>query len=177
MATVATGTTGGAGESVNPLSRDELSREWAMRQAWKIWLTLLITPFILVLVALMRILWSDRVEAGREAGTAFFLIGMLYLTLAIPASYFLRGKYFARYYRNHTVAPKNYLKGMAITWGAAVVGGLISVVGIMVNKRVAPEIIPGMVALVFYCTTFPNGRAMTRPIGGTDDHGVYKEPR
>ena len=58
-----------------------------------------------------------------------------------------------------------------------VVGGILSLVGCWVARTLTPNIIPALVAFVFFITQWPKGHAMLRPRGDRDDSETYEEPR
>ncbi len=75
------------------------------------------------------------------------------------------------------MAPRQYLKGMYVVWGALEVGGLLSLFGCVMSRSLVPGILPAIAAFVMFVVLWPNGRAMTCAGGASDDPEKYEEPR
>jgi hypothetical protein len=138
---------------------------------------MLVLPFILFVVAVWYNAWVDTGGRSGRLGQVWFIIAMLYLIFVVPASLFWRGHIFRAYWHGQTVAPRDYLWGMIGVWLALEIGGLFSLIGCMITGGLMPCILPALIAFMFYVTLWPNGHAMSRPVGGTDDHAIYEEPR
>ncbi|MDP9173035.1 MAG: hypothetical protein M3O30_04110 [Planctomycetota bacterium] len=147
----------------------------AVRVAWVAWITFLIIPFLLFL----WVVWALANETGvaRHQGTSWFVAAMIYLLVAVPCSFFWRGHVFKAYWTGHTVSPGKYLLGMIAVWLALVVGGIFSLVGCYADHSLLPNLLPALVAFMFYVTLWPSGRAMVRHTGSEDDPEVYETPR
>lgn len=170
MATVATSNfhEGGAGG---------LSPSAAMRRAWIAWLVMLVAPFILFIVAVWYAAWMASGERTDDVGRVWFIIGMLYMVVIVPVALFWRSHVFKAYWQGRPVAPRDYLEGMLSVWIALEIGGLFSLLGCIVGGNLLPNLLPALVAFMFYVLMWPNGHAMSRTVGDSDDHAVYEEPR
>ena len=54
---------------------------------------------------------------------------------------------------------------------------LVSEVMTLVTDNYFPTPVPALVGTILLFIFVPNGHAMTRPVGGTDDPGSYEEPK
>ena len=66
---------------------------------------------------------------------------------------------------------------MISVWVALVIGGLFSLIGCLLYDTLLPDLVPALVAFMFFVTLWPSGRAMTHHIGDSHDPQVYEEPR
>lgn len=153
-----------------------LSVRSAIRIAWAVWTILLVVPFLLFLVVLWELVIRDG-SALHSGRTGWFLAASLYLLLAVPASFFWRGHVFKAYWSGHTIPPGKYLFGMISMWAALVIGGIFSLSGCFVDHSLLPNLLPALVAFMFYVTLWPSGRAMVRTVGNLEDASMYEEPR
>jgi hypothetical protein len=152
-----------------------LSYQSAVKWAWISWLILGIIPFLLFI----WMIWTlpSNFNPQVTAGESWFVFSSIYLMVAVPASFFWRGHIFKEYWQGRRVMPGKYFFGMIEVWLALVFGGVISVTGCIVSGAIMPNLIPAILAFMFYVTLFPSGRAMTRTDGDSLDAEVYKEPR
>jgi hypothetical protein len=167
---------------VVPEPRSGLSAKMALRVAWVAWIILLIIPFLVS----MAMIWQVAIEAhgagagagaiGGSVGHGWFLMASGYLLLAGPLSFFWRGRVFKAYATGKPVSPEKYLFGMLVIWMALEIGGLFSLAGCFVDNSPLPNLIPALVAFMFFVTFWPSGRAMAQPTGQYDDPGIYHEP-
>lgn len=158
--------------------RGELTPQRALRYAWFSYLTLLVIPLLLFLYVVAQS--GDRAAAGRDLGLAnrWFIGTVAYVVLVVPASFFLRSRFFRGYWSGNRVAPRDYLKGMMTVWLALEVGGLLALTGCLVTGSFAPCILPAIVAFMAFAALWPNGRAMIcNDRGASDDPEKYEEPR
>ena len=109
----------------------------------------------------------------------WFIGCVAYVVLIVPASFFLRSRFFRAYWNvGECVSPRNYFLGMVSTWVALEIAGLLSITGCLVTRTFAPCIIPAAVAFMAFVMLWPNGRAMVcRDRGESDDPEKYEEPR
>jgi hypothetical protein len=152
-----------------------LSFQSAVKWAWISWLILGIIPFLLFVWMIWTLPSNNTPQV--TAGESWFVFSSIYLMIVVPVSFFWRGHIFKEYWAGRVVVPGKYLFGMIEVWCALVLGGVISVVGCMASGAIMPNLIPAMLAFMFYVTLFPSGRAMTRTSGDSLDAEVYKEPR
>src|SRR5690606_23969511 len=145
-----------------------LSQGAALRYAWWIWFVLLFLPAFVFLAVVYSLNFGDQPARPQASGT-WFVINMGYLLLGIPAAFFLRSRLFSNYYQGQPVPPTSYLIGACIPWIVLEVGGLLSLAGVWYARSFTPNIIPAMVAFVFFVTMFPKGTAMLRPTGDSED--------
>jgi hypothetical protein len=159
----------------------ELTPERALRYAWYTWLTMLAVPFVFFLYVVHR--FSQGHDARSAPGTipfsdAWFLATVAYMVVVVPAFFFVRSRYFKRYWTGECVPPRNYLTGMTLLWASLEVGGLLSMIGCLATRSLMPCLLPAIVGLVMFLTQWPNGRAMVcKGRGATDDPETYEEPR
>jgi hypothetical protein len=100
-----------------------------------------------------------------------------YLLVVVPASLFWRGRIFKSYWSGQPIAPAKYLYGMLSIWTALVFGGIISLLGCFADRSLLPNLLPALLAFMFYATLWPSGRSMVRSMGDAEDAGVYEAPR
>jgi hypothetical protein len=160
-------------------SSSGLTPQTAIRVAWIIWLVFLVVPFFLFLHAvwILSNAGSNAPVASPDVVTHWFLGSMLYLLLVVPISFFTRGRVFKAYWTGHVVTPGKYLSGMTTVWLALEVGGILSLVGCLATGQLLPNVLPALVAFMFFATLWPSGRAMVRTVGHLEDAAVYEEPR
>jgi hypothetical protein len=149
----------------------------AIRTAWWSWFAMLTLPFVLFLALLFTLQEDNGPPANRGLGGTWFIINMAYLAVGIPLAFWFRSRMFERYYHGQSVEPRKYLLGMQVLWAVLVIGGILSLVGCWVARTLTPNIIPALVAFVFFITQWPKGHAMLRPRGDRDDSETYEEPR
>jgi len=155
--------------------RPGLSVATAIRIAWVTWIALLILPFLVFLAMIWQTTIVPTSEVS-EKGIGWFLASCLYLLLVVPTSFFWQSHVFKSYYTGETVAPGQYLFGKLSVWIALEVGGLFALVGCFVNNSPLPNLLPALMAFMFFVTFWPNGRAMVRHVGNSEDPGTYEEP-
>jgi hypothetical protein len=155
-----------------------LTPHMALRIAWMFWLLFLVTPFFLFLHIVWILSSGPTAEPAQQMhGQHWFLVAMLYLLIMVPGSFFARGWVFKAYWTGKPVSPGKYLSGMMSIWLALEVGGLFALCGCVVNQSLLPNLLPALVAFMFFVTLWPSGRAMSRPMGQYEDPEVYEEPR
>lgn len=156
----------------------------ALRKAWGYYLLLgVIPPLAMILMIFYLIFTSGTLALGPRvmvgnltAGWIWFIGGMLWIGVTVPVSFYLRRRYWDEYYRGGVVSPSNYIKGNMAIWLPLVVAGVAGFIGFGATRYVA-NLFTSLLAFMIFLTMFPNGHAMTRPIGDHDDPGVYEEPR
>lgn len=152
----------------------------ALRKAWGIYLLLGALPPLVMILSIFYLIfnshdWFDARESFPRSGWLFFLAGMTWIALSVPASFYIRGRYWAEYYRGGLVEPGDYLKGNLAIWVPLVIAGVAGFAGLALTSYVA-NLFTSITAFMVFLTMFPNGHAMTRPVGDHDDSGVYEEP-
>jgi hypothetical protein len=157
-------------------SGSTLSVRQAIRIAWVVWVVLLVIPFLLFMVDVWEVVIRGATSL-EPARTGWFLAASVYLLVAVPASFFWRGHVFKGYWSGQTIAPGKYLFGMISMWAALVIGGIFSLIGCLVDRSLLPNLLPALVAFMFYVTLWPSGRAMVRHVGHLEDASMYEEPR
>jgi hypothetical protein len=153
-----------------------LTPQSALQQAWIYWITLLCIPFFVFLYVVWQ-LTRDSAPEHHAAGQTWFIVSMAYILVAAPASQFWRSHLFKPYWRGEVVPPRQYLMGMVGIWLVLEIGGLLGLAGCLATHAILPNLLPALVAFGFFLPLWPSGGAMDRPVGGTDDHATYKEPR
>lgn len=163
------------GETVAP--GDTMSPHTALRIAWVAWLVMLISPFALFLWMLWSLgEWQSRHLIPKD-NTGWFLASSFYLIIAVPFSFFWRGHIFKAYWIGKPVSANHYLFGMISIWVALEIGGLVSLFGCVATHTMLPNLMPAMIAFMFFVTLWPNGRAMIKPAGQYNDPEFYQEPK
>jgi hypothetical protein len=157
-------------------ARTPLAPQAAHRWAWRIWLFLPVVPCLLTVFVILRV--ATTAAPGDEAlARAWSLVTLACLAAAVPAAFFWRSNLFRTYGAGSTVPPRTYLLGMAAIWGALATVELVASLACLISGRLMPNLGIGLITLMFYCTLWPTGDVMVRPVGGTDDPEVYEEPR
>lgn len=154
-----------------------LTRSQALRLAWCIWFVLLAIPAMVFLGVMWRFIDDEAVPVRQALAQRWFLGTMIYLAIAVPASFFLRSREFRGYWTGKCVAPSHYLKGMFSVWITMEIGGLAALVGCLVTQSLLPNLLPALVAFILFIPFWPSGRAMTSQIGDQEDPENYAEPR
>jgi hypothetical protein len=158
---------------------DQWTPQMALRYAWFAYLALLVIPLLLFLYTVWNADSSADVSHNRDLATRWFIGCVAYVVLIVPASFFVRSRFFRAYWNvGECVSPRNYFMGMMSTWVALEIAGLLSITGCLVTRTFAPCIIPAAVAFMMFVALWPNGRAMVcRDRGESDDPEKYEEPR
>jgi len=153
-----------------------LSVRTALRLAWITWVTFLIIPFLVFLSAIWILMFHES-SGAHVVRPSWFLASSAYLLVVVPASFFLRGRLFKTYWTGHPIPPTKYLYGMLAIWSALEFGGIISLLGCFVDQTLLPNLLPALVAFMFFVTMWPSGRAMVRTVGNQEDAALYEQPR
>lgn len=154
-----------------------LSAQQALRYAWYGYLVLLAAPFLMFLIVAWTLMGQSMLDRGPWVD-GWFLGAVAYMVLVVPASFFLRSRYFSDYWKGKSVRPDAYLKGMFTVWIALEIGGLFSLSGCLVSKRMLPSLMPALAAFMMFAILWPSGRAMvSAQRGASDDPEKYEEPR
>lgn len=138
---------------------------------------MLIIPFVVFLGLVFTLQDDQGAPANPDRGGVWFIINMAYLAISVPLAFWLRTRAFESYYHGKPVTPRRYLLGMQVVWVVLVIGGILSLLGCWVARTITPNIIPAVVAFVFFITQWPKGHAMLRPRGEREDPELYEEPR
>jgi hypothetical protein len=157
--------------------RSEFTPETALRVAWATWVIMLLAPLI-VLAGVALNLFKNAAPRGAEAvaADAWFIGALLFMGLAAPAAFFVRGRIFRQYWLGKPVTPGAYVAGMVVIWATLEVGGILSLVGCLVTGS-TPMLLPALLALGIFAVTWPNGEAMVGHDGNSEDPERYQEPR
>jgi hypothetical protein len=156
-------------------SSGSLTVRTALRLAWVTWVVFLIIPFFLFLA----IVWTLGMGEGAKLHANedhWFLGASAYLLVVVPLSFFWRGHVFKAYWTGQTIPPMSYLYGMLTMWAALEFGGIFSMLGCFVDHALLPNLLPALVAFMFYVTLWPSGRAMVSHMGDKEDAGKYEQP-
>lgn len=155
----------------------------ALRKAWGAYFVLAALPPLAMIGAIFFLILTPSrgpdvraVEAADRAGWYWFLAGMVWISIWVPVSFYIRRRYWHAYYEGGLVEPRDYLKGDLAIWLPLVVAGVIGFIGFASTQYVA-NLFTSITAFLVFLTMFPNGHAMTRPVGDHDDPGVYEEPK
>jgi len=146
-----------------------------LRRAWAWWLTLLVIPFVLFLALLVY--HSVAPLKNPAVGRAFFFASVFWLGVAVPASFFIRSRYFRDYWAGGLTNPTDYLRGSLIVWVTIEIGGLISLLGCFMSNALMPNVLLAVVAFVLFTPFWPSGEAMTVALGAEDDAEIMRHPR
>jgi hypothetical protein len=147
----------------------------AIRIAWVAFIFFLIAPFLLFLVVVAKLGLTDA-NPILEDRQWWFLASLGYLLVIVPISFFWRSHVFKAYWTGHTVSPGNYLFGTISVWLALVIGGIFSLTGCLMTNSMLPNLIPALIAFMFFVTLWPSGRAMIGHTGNAEDPSLYQEP-
>lgn len=153
-----------------------LSVRTALKLAWLTWVTLLVLPFFLFLCTVWNLMFRE-VMTVRAERPDWFLAACGYLLVVVPAALFYRGRLFKAYWTGHPIPPAKYLFGMLSIWAALEFGGIIALLGCLVDHSLLPNLLPALLAFMFFVTLWPSGKSMVRSIGNEEDASVYEEPR
>ena len=157
----------------------------ALRQAWGIYFVFAaVPPLVMIATIFFLILWGPgsgvfgpRVIAESPGwGWTWLLVGMFWLSITVPLTFWVRRGFWREYYSGGTVRAADYLKGNVAIWMPLVIAGVMGFVGFAATRYVA-SLFTSVMAFIIFLTLFPNGHAMTRAVGDHDDPGVYEEPR
>jgi len=158
-------------------ANNDLSVSSALRIVWMSWTIMLIIPFVLFMVVVWYLTWPGRETAPASFRQAWFLACSIFIIVAAPAALFWRSHVFKAYWAGQAVPPRQYVNGMVTVWVILEIAGIASLIGCMVTHSLLPCLLPALAAFMFFVVLWPTGHAMTRPVGNTDDHAVYEEPR
>jgi hypothetical protein len=153
-----------------------LSVSMAIRLAWVTWVILLVIPFLLFLSVIWTLMFHESTGVPVERHS-WFLASSAYLLVVVPASFFWRGRLFKTYWSGHPIPPAKYLHGMLAIWSALEFGGIIALLGCIVERALLPNLLPALIAFMFFVTLWPSGKAMVSSVGHEEDASVYEEPR
>ncbi len=164
-----------AASDARPTTKETCEIQATLRRAWAWWLTLLLIPFALFLTLLGYLSLSPPKNA--EIGQLYFIAAVIWLGVAVPASFFVRARYFRDYWAGGLTKPADYLRGTLAAWVTIEIGGLIAIVGCFMSNSMTPNVLPAVVAFILFTPFWPSGEAMTIPLGDEDDPEVMRHPR
>lgn len=154
----------------------------ALRKAWGIYLVMAVIPPLFMILSIFFLLatpqpWYRPIISteGNTAGWLGFVAGMVWISISVPAGFYIRGKYWRAYYQGELVSPRDYIRGNLAIWFPLVIAGVAGFVGFAATRYVS-NVFTSMTAFVIFLAMHPTGHAMTRPVGDHDDPGVYEEP-
>jgi hypothetical protein len=157
--------------------RRELTPNGALRQAWYWYLSLLFVPFLLFVAVFLIRNYKEGLQAPMSIRNAWFIGSIAYMVIAAPIAFVIRSRLFRSYWRGEGVAPRAYLSGMLVVWFTFEIGGIVSLIGCLASNSLTPCLLPALAAFMFFTPLWPNGHAMSKPNGNTDDPEIYAEPR
>src|SRR5262249_16339302 len=138
---------------------------------------LLAVPF----VGFIAMVWHLMDRPAETIDTAmshrWFIASMTYMMIGPPLAFFIRSRFFRGYWSGRIIPPLNYLIGMITIWAALEFGGLLGLVGCLISGALLPNLIPALLAFMFFLPLSPNGRSMTRALVNEHDPGDYEDPR
>lgn len=146
-----------------------------LRRAWAWWLVLLVIPFVLFLALLVYLSFGP--PKLPQVGRIFFILSVVWLGAVVPASFFLRARYFRDYWAGGLCKPHDYLRGTLIVWVTVEIGGLLSLMGCFLSNSLMPNIMPAVVAFILFTPFWPSGEAMTMALGAEEDPEIMRHPR
>ena len=154
----------------------------ALRKAWGAYLLLGVLPPLFMILSIFYLIfsplsWYDQriLPIQNSGGWWSFVAGMVWISLSVPVAFYIRRHYWDAYYKGGLVEPGNYIKGNLAIWIPLVIAGIAGFVAFALTRYVA-NLFTSLTAFMVFLTMFPNGHAMTRPVGDHDDSGVYEEP-
>jgi hypothetical protein len=154
-----------------------MSVRTALKLAWATWSVMLVIPFLLFLCVIWTLTYGESSIALHPEQHTWFLVASAYLLVVVPASFFWRGRLFKMYWSGHPIPPAKYLYGMLTIWAALEFGGIISVLGCLIEQSLLPNLLPALIAFMFFVTLWPSGKAMVSTVGDREDASVYEQPR
>jgi hypothetical protein len=157
--------------------RRELTPNAALRHAWIWYITLLFIPFALFMAVVITLTYRSGAAPPSPLHAPWFIGAIAFLVIAAPIAFTIRSRLFRSYWRGQGVNPRDYLTGMLVVWLTFEIGGIISLIGCLVTNNLMPCLMPALAAFMFFTPLWPNGIAMSRPAGNTDDPEIYAEPR
>ncbi|HZL36234.1 MAG TPA: hypothetical protein VFC78_13030 [Tepidisphaeraceae bacterium] len=157
--------------------QSELTAGSALRRAWYWYISLLFVPFAMFVAVLIDLNRAEGTAGHWRIKNGWFIGAIAFLIVATPIAFWIRSRFFRSYWRGEVVSPRHYLTGMLILWLTFEAGGLLSLLGCFVSNSLLPCLLPAIAAFLFFLPLWPNGRAMTRPRGNSDDPEIYSEPR
>jgi hypothetical protein len=158
--------------------RRELTPNGALRHAWYWYISLLFVPFLLFLAVFLIRNYREGLQSSFSVRNAWFIGSIAYMVLAAPIAFTIRSRLFRSYWRGEGVAPRDYLAGMLVVWFTFEIGGVVSLIGWLASGSGSFQcLLPAIAAFMFFTPLWPNGRAMAKSTGNTDDPEIYQEPR
>ena len=160
---------------VNFLPIDELGL--ASRKAWLTYIGLALVPPGAMIFSIFYLLFQGGATVRSFGGIGWLMVGMFWLGIAVPGSFFVRRRIWNRWYTGEgVVRPDEYMKGNLVVWGPMVVGGVMGFIGTALTAGPA-SLFTSITALILFLTQAPDASALTKPVGDHDDPAVYQEPK
>jgi len=149
---------------------------FTLRAAWSAYVVLLFFPF--TLLAVVVAFKNSGIAPSHSHGVdPWLLLTTAYLVVGTTTALFYRRRLCGAYFRGEAVTPRQYLLGMLTIWLALEVGMILSIVGCYVTASFLPDLLPAIVAFVFFITLWPTGKMMVTHVGNSNDAQIYEEPR
>jgi hypothetical protein len=165
-----------SGASISREDKAQLTVADALRHAWTAYIVMLILPFFLFMGVVVWLTMTS-VTPNVWLGHAWFAVSMVWIGVAVPASFWVRARLFRAYWSGSVVEPHDYLRGMLTVWVTIEVGGILGLLGCVVSGSLTPCILPALLAFMLFTPFWPSGEAMVNPVGAEDDSEVFKHPR
>src|ERR1041385_8469733 len=146
-----------------------LSADLALQIASWTWCVLLAIPFVGFIIVVWHLMDREATDVSAQGGQRWFIASMVYMMIGPPVAFFIRSRFFHGYWSGQIIAPRNYLIGMIVVWLAIEFGGLIGLAGCVVSGKLLPNLIPALLAFMFFLPLSPNGHAMTRALVNEHD--------
>jgi hypothetical protein len=154
-----------------------LRRNIALRDAWLAYIFLLMLPFVVLAVVLISHANTATPPRVSHGMSSWFLGTMAYLAVGVPAALFYRRHLSGAYFRGQVVSPRHYLAGMLTVWLTLEIGMIAPLIGCFVTGSFLPDLLPAILAFMFFVVLCPTGKMMTSHVGSSEDPQIYKEPR
>lgn len=133
----------------------------ALRAAQVWWVTFLATPLVALAVGWWA-LAGQGAPTERAIGVWLAVTAMVWLLVAGPAVFVLRGHCFRAAWTGRPISPRRYLRGVVSTWAVLEVGALSAVVSCLVGHALLPGAAVLAVALATLALLPPSARALAR---------------
>ncbi len=158
-------------------NRSHLSADIALQIASWTWCVLLAIPFVGFIFVVWHLMDREIADVNESIGLRWFVASMVYMMIGPPMAFFIRSRFFRGYWSGRIISPKNYLLGQITVWASLEFGGMLGLAGCIASGKLLPNLIPALLAFMFFLPLSPNGHAMTRPLTNEHDPGDYEDPR
>ena len=149
----------------------------AIRKNWLLYLAFALVPPATMILCIFFLIWNGAAMEQSFGGVGWLVVGMTWISIAVPLAFFIRRKLWIDWYRGDgVVSPENYFKGNLIVWTPMVIGGMMGFIGTAMTAGPA-SLFTSITALVLFLSQNPDASALTKPVGDHDDPAVYQEPK